>query len=255
MRRRWRGASIALVAVVALGAGCSSSSDSGSGGAPSTSESPSSTAATSPGTLITGDPASALVEATDLGSGWTKEVVTDGPTRSVSETFFSVPACAELVPDAGTGAATTSAAQASYTESSGELQVQYQIDVYPSEADAAAVVELFQSSDFSDCLSAALATEAGTAADVNGVRVSTLRIASAEDLGVDDVVGVAGTGAMTQSGSSASFQSHVVLLRKANVLGAFTVTLVTPGNFVNTALQANDQAIDAAGTKLASLGG
>jgi hypothetical protein len=260
MRRGWKGASIALVAAVAIGAGCSSSTESGNASSTtaggSGTSAPSSSTTTSGGSTgsTAGDAAGsaddALIAASDLGSGWTRDVTAGGPPRSISETFLAVPACVDLVPDAGAGAATTSAAQASYSISGENIQVQYEVDVYPTEADAEAMIELFESSDFSSCLDATLATEVGAGTTVSGVTASSLDIASADDLGVDAAVGVAGIGAMAESGSTVSFQTHVVLLRKGNALGAFTVTLVTPGNQVTTSLQANDQAIEAAAEKL-----
>src|SRR3954470_18508142 len=116
MRRRWKGASVALVAVVALGAGCSSSNN-GSGGDASSTTAPSATSApgsstTSKGTALTGTaaPASgdaaatakaALIEASDLGPGWKMDTGAVATPTSLSETFLAIPACAALVPDAG----------------------------------------------------------------------------------------------------------------------------------------------------------
>lgn len=264
MRRGWKGASVALVAAVALGAGCSSSSGSGSGSESSTTTAASGTSAPSSSTTTKGTTApspggdgaaaeGALIAASDLGSGWTMDLTEGGPSMSISQAFLGVPACADLVPDAGSGTAAEASAQADYTTDASALQVQYQVDVYPTEADAEAVVELFESPQFSSCLGAALAEQTGSGTTVSGLTTSPLTIASAADLGVDAAVGIEGGGQLSDSGREAGVQLQVVILRTGNAVGAFTVSMSSAGGSPPP-IQVNEDTVQAAAEKLAAVG-
>ena len=263
MRRGWRGASVALVAAVVLGAGCSSSSDSGSGSESSTTTAASGTSAppsstTTKGTTPTsgGGAAAAegaLIAASDLGSGWKMDLTAGGPSMSISKAFLGVPACADLVPDAGTGADAEASAQADYTTDASVLQVQYQVDLYPTDADAEAVVELFESPQFASCLGAALAEQSGSSTASSGLTTSPLAIASASDLGVDDAVGVEGDAQLSDAGKEAGVQLQVVILRKGSAVGAFTVSMASAGG-TPPPIQVNEATGQAAAEKLAAVG-
>jgi hypothetical protein len=273
MRRRWKGASIALVAVVALGAGCSSSSTTGSGGGSSTTAAPPGTSPSesttttakgptgSSGSTPTGAPSdveAALIEAGDLGPSWSRDVSGQAPSESVNQSFLGVPACAALAPS-GAEAATAESASADYDTSDGtdpdvQIAVQYQVDRYPDEGDATAVVSVVESAEFASCFETLLTTSAGSDGTVSNLAVTPLELPSASSLGVDAAVGVEVTGTATSAKGTADMVVHLVVVQHGSALGLFTVTVAAVDGATAPPLEVQQSAVEAAATKLVALG-
>ena len=246
----------------ALAAGCSSTSDGPSASSTTTASGTSAPASTTTTKASTGTSTaggadataeSALIAASDLGAGWSEDVASTTP-ESFSVAFLAVPACADLVPDAGTGTASEGAAMANYTTTGSDLQVQYQVDIYPTAADASAMVELLESPQFGPCLGAVLTKESPNAT-IGEVTSSPLSIGSAADLGIDGAAGVEASAAVTAepSGTGTTVQVQVVVLQHGNALGIFTVTRAAPGGDP-APIDVNQDTVKAAATKIASIG-
>jgi hypothetical protein len=151
--------------------------------------------------------------------------------------------------------ASSGSAQAEYARSGEALQVQYQVDVYPTEEDAAAVMTMVESPAFGSCLGAALAAESSSTTTIGAVDASPLTIPSAADLGVDAAVGVGATIPISDSsagGASATVSVQVVVLQHGAALGIFTVTRTAQGGGAPP-IEVDTEVVQAAATKLAAI--
>ena len=269
MRHRWVGWTFAVVVATLLVAGCASS-EGGSGSASTVTSSPTGTggptsgeptstttattaAATAPATSaeLRAVAVGALLAGGDLQGSWTRDVANARLGPSASETFLDLPACAALVPDASAGAPPLGSAQALYEPSGGGPYATHQVDIYADEVDAAQVVSLFQAPDLAPCIEAVVEAEWDGSVTIELDSATSLALDPAA-LGVDDAVGVAVTGTMSQGPTTGSMQRHVVLLRSGAALSVVTVDL-NDDQFVTTALQTDDAAIAAAARKVAAV--
>jgi hypothetical protein len=266
-RRSW-GAACAVAGLIVVGtSGCSGSSGATGSDAStttaatestvpretSTTSARANTTTTAGGGSVEELVAAALVPASDIGAGWTRESAT-GTLTSTNRMLLAVPACHDLVPDAGDGADAEATAQADYSTTTfgSALDVQYQVDRYAAPEDAAAVVQLVSDPGFGTCMGTAL-TSLADDATIGDVQVSPLTIPSASELGVDATAAVQATITVTSSGQEAIVLAQVVVLQAGGALGTFTVTSTSTTGTTPRPINLQATTVQAAATRLQAL--
>jgi hypothetical protein len=177
----------------------------------------------------------------------------------VNQGFLGIPACAALAP-AGSSPASADSASAAYDPNDGgtnpniQIEVEYQVDEYADAADAAAVMAIMESPGIGTCFESVLTTTGSGGETVSDLAVTALELPSAATLGIDAATGVEVTATVTTPKGTASTVIHLVALQHGSALGVFTVTEVAVDGSTPPPLEVSDSAVEAAATKLATLG-